>query len=94
MAKSGKNREIEYWKGLVRKLQKEIRELKKQHRRRFSKEVVLEWIDDEEEIVEPKKRKPTCPDCGKGAVTITDIGVRKLYRCDTCGWRKSEKNGG
>lgn len=89
MAKSGKSREVEYWKGIVRKLQKEIRELKKPHRRKFSKDIVI-TIDEPEERPVPIK-KNLCAVCGKGNVSTTDLGNRKLHSCDTCRYLKSEK---
>lgn len=44
-------------------------------------------------IKEEYENKDSCLNCGKGRITTTDIGVRKIIGCTlNCGFRKIIKN--
>ena len=79
----------EYYKGLLREANKQIRELQKelkQHKKQAH--MFEEFVDDvanDVEIVEKKKR---CPDCGKGHLDIFEIIGRVFETCKLCGYRK------
>jgi DNA-directed RNA polymerase subunit RPC12/RpoP len=72
-------------KAIAKSLEREIKKLNKEYREDLRD---VEPIEDE-----PKESKtPRCTDCGKGNLTTTDLGVRKLISCSNCGKRKTVKS--
>jgi len=74
----------EYLLGKLRELKKEIRR-KDQRIRQLERDLMLK-----SPIKEKKSRKeePKCESCGKGTISITDLGIRKFKICTLCGHRE------
>lgn len=88
-SRSKNGKEDEYFKGQIRKLESEIRQLRKenkslQKRAHFYEEVV----SDEAEDIQIKN---TCSSCKHGNKIILDLVHVKLESCDTCDYRKKLK---
>jgi ribosomal protein L37AE/L43A len=41
-----------------------------------------------EEFEKEKKKKHSCPDCGKGELTILELIGKIFESCNLCGYRK------
>lgn len=88
----------------ITRLEKEIRELKSINRSLMKRLKKLDRnfkkVEDlEEELIEiykneehkPKVQK--CPECAKGTIIETNLGVRILKKCsESCGWRQTVKS--
>ncbi len=93
MSKPKESKNVEFYLGQIRQLQKENKQLnriikslkKQQHLYHDNK---LDDIDDvESEILLPPKTK-RCPDCCKSNLIEFELIGRKFERCDLCGFRK------
>ncbi len=72
------HKEVEFLRGLVRKLRADLRKCKKGH---------PEHIKDEADV--PEEENPIiCDECGKGELSILDLGRAIYTRCLLCGIRK------
>lgn len=100
MPKNKERSETEYYKSLIRELQKENKQLKRQlthHEKRKHRHD--EVINDYEELLTQyvpieetsSKRKSKCSECGKGDLEEFEI-LNKVYgTCNSCGLRKRIK---
>lgn len=93
MAKSKSHKEDEDLKGIIREKDRIIKALQK-HVRKLEKEKHM-WEktkdDDDYYVVEKEEVKGTsCPKCKKGSLAFTDLGIKILKSCVTCGFRKTE----
>lgn len=84
----------------LRRLEKEVRELKALNRslmkqlkklnRGYYK--IREDLDDEDEIEVEKYTLPICEECGRGELIEITVLNRKFKRCTTCDYRsRAEK---
>jgi len=96
----GRNRdksELAHLKGIIRKLESENKQLKRQAKRVQKEQARLDvWMDDVMdayvEEVPPPPPPNRCPSCGdKTNYVKADLGNRILHNCKNCGYRKSEK---
>jgi predicted nucleic acid-binding Zn ribbon protein len=76
-------KEVKELRSINRSLEKEIKKSNKQYKPEFDSEVLLK------EEVEDKRSK--CPQCGKGHLISTELGPRKLVRCELCDYRLVNK---
>lgn len=79
-----KNRnEIEHYKGEIRRLKRQLRELQK------SKHLYDDIIDASiEQIEEPRERVHICQECGKGKIKYFSVLDIPFEECDICDYRK------
>lgn len=89
MPKKSERSSDEYYRGIIRELNKEIRQLKKQIKE-LSKYQHIPDIEDIQES-EPIIKSRTCPSCGKGKLKELDIVGRIFEKCDICDHRKKIK---
>lgn len=78
--------EVEYFRGRVKKLEAENRQLKRRlktldRRAHFYEDL----IDDAAEDIKISNR---CPVCKKGTVILLDLKYVKFETCDSCDYRK------
>lgn len=71
-------------KSLVKSLQRQLKKQRKEHKEEFNQDdLIREDLED---------RKERCPQCQKGEIKTTSIGIRKIVACiNGCGYRKVEK---
>lgn len=94
MSKSKSHRDDEDLKGLIREKDKLIKSLRK-HIKKLEKER-HSWektkLDDEvDEMMEPRTHNAfvvNCHSCKRGELKTTDLGIKMLTSCSTCGYRK------
>lgn len=87
--KSKNHNELEYQKGIVRKLKSENRQLKKRlkeldKRAHFYEELVDEAVDEVE-------IKNSCPECNKGILQEHDFVHIIITKCNNCDYQKKRK---
>lgn len=89
MGKQKEKSEVEYLRGLVRQLRSENKKLKNELKRLKKKETETDELREElkDYHYEEKMHEDTCPDCQKGRLTSTHLGVKILYICSVCGHR-------
>lgn len=96
MAKSREGKDIEFYRGEVRRLKSENRNLKKRLKqleksRHIYKELKLN--EDEEPEYLPDIEVTLCQSCYKGNLVSTDLAHGVLITCSSCEFRKFIKNG-
>lgn len=82
MPKNRERKEAEYYKATIRKLRKEVSNLRKQLNRNY-KEVDTEEYHEEE----PEEFFKKCSKCSHGLMEPVEIANRYLERCTSCGFR-------
>lgn len=99
MAKKSKERnEAEYLKAENRKLAKENKSLKKQLTRSNKRATQYEDLEEKIKDIEIEKdfnvvpESTTCVQC-KGPIKESDLGIRIIKTCITCGHREVIKRG-
>lgn len=86
MSKQKERNSDEYYRGIIRSLKSEIRNLKKQIKK-------LERIEynnfkgDREPREEMVQVEPDCPSCGKGLLEVNTVVGRKFKVCPICQYR-------
>lgn len=96
MGKTKHSKNDEFAKSQIRHLKKEIRR-KDQEIRRLEKQLGFDQyktigkriIKGLKEAVEHDLN--SCPDCGKGVLKISDLGIRTITTCSLCTYRKVSK---
>lgn len=93
MPKVKEKSSAEYYRKLIRTLEKQVRQLEKEltyHRKRHHL-AEKEQITLEEELPEVTAPKlPICEDCGKGGmVTKIEFETKVIRECNCCGFKKS-----
>ena len=80
----------EFYRGLVRELQKENRQLHKRIRQLEKQEHMFEEaiISDEPLVFEVAPLEQTCTDCGKGKLKEFSVLDRIFVECNVCSFRK------
>lgn len=73
------HKELEFLRGLVRKLRADLRNCKKGH---------AEHIKEEPDAPDAEETEIICDECGKGILSILDLGRAIYTRCLLCGIRK------
>jgi hypothetical protein len=82
----------EWYKGKIRELEKETKQLRRRlkHSEKFNKsqddEVSTDSEDTHPTLIE--KTTKTCEVCGKGIISQKEIIGRFFEECDTCDYRK------
>jgi hypothetical protein len=91
MAKSKDRTKDEYYRGQLRELSAENRRLKKQVRE--LEKHILFASDFTDIIIEDPPEPPTlfCNKCKKGYITTSDLGIKLLHVCNSCGYRETHK---
>jgi hypothetical protein len=94
LSKTPSAKEDEDYKGRIRELEKENRSLRRRLKKLERNRQIWEQFSldaDENVPIEPDQYKvtPTCPQqpC-KGDLILLDLGVKKLWSCTTCGYRR------
>jgi hypothetical protein len=82
MARSKQGKQEEVYLGEIRSLRKEIKRLKQQLRQAEKFPHVVQ------ESKRPIKMYNLCLECGKGDLSIMDLGKRKYEVCKLCKYRK------
>lgn len=83
MAKNRTHSDLEHYRGLIRNLKSENRSLKRRLKQLEKREHQFEYIED----VDDDNNDPslpiaaTCPQCSKGFIKETDLGIKTLYKC-------------
>ncbi len=89
----------EYWKGLIRNLEKQLRDVKKQLKYYTKRENQFENNKEELEALailqanetEYKATLKICKECNKGSIDAFEIMNNKwIFTCTCCGYRYSE----
>lgn len=84
----------------IKQLKAELRHLRKQLRHAYSEVALLRnlWEKDVLEMAKKErrekiidKRQPLCPECGNPTLDITNVGIWKLSRCNSCDFFNREK---
>ena len=82
--------ETEYLKGIIRKLESENRQLKRELKNAKKYEA---FECDEEMVIEKPKKKKLCKHCGEGEeIKNTLWNSRVMVTCTVCDFRKSVKH--
>lgn len=94
MASSKSHKEDEDLRGQLREKDKLIKSLRK-HIKKLEKErnIWEKTKDDDEDyhtVTPVESLAPMCPKCKKGQLGFTDLGIKMLKSCVSCGWRKVE----
>lgn len=92
MPKKQERNSEEWYKGQIRELQKEVRQLRKQLKsyEKYSRAQDEEFGNDTEDTM-PKNIKPVvaiCHECGKGKLSTFEIVGRIFETCNICEYRK------
>lgn len=92
LARSREGKDSEYYKGIIRQLKSEVRNLRK----RLSKLENRSPQEDEQQdlMQEMLDAEVMCQHCGKGVIEEIDLGVRLIHQCGICGHRKISKKHG
>lgn len=93
MGKKKEKNPEEFYKGIIRNLEKRIRELERElkfYRKQFNiNEASIETKKDEKNTQKNIDKRPQiCNLCGKGNLVIVDILGRKFLVCQMCKDRK------
>jgi hypothetical protein len=98
MSKVKDGSELEYLRGVVRKLKSENRHLKKivgkQDKQAHLYEDLEEKLKDNSDLREPQLEFLKCPECSASIVTTPLGTVRTITTCTQCRWRRVEKVNG
>lgn len=85
MGKSKKdrsNREVEEMRGMIRRLQKQLRQARK------AEHILEEMIvEDEPLIVEEEQRNDHCPQCNNGKIKVFEAPHATYVICEECTYR-------
>jgi hypothetical protein len=81
----------EYYRGIIRELKKEIRQLRQQLRQ-YEKYASEPLSQDEEQATSTEDTYiKVCKNCGKGKLKEIDIVGRIFEQCDICDYRRKVK---
>ncbi len=78
----------EYYRGEIRKLKKEVQQLRKQLNQKLPTQEIEESVDSEDTHPTIYKHTKTCECCGKGKIRQFEIIGRMFEECDICEYRK------
>lgn len=81
MSKSKHAKPDEFQKEQIRHLKKEVRR-KDQRIRQLEKE--LGYSQTRTEPTRTRKEPPKCPECGRGEISLVDMGIRLYAICNFC----------
>lgn len=79
--KSKNRNEVEYLKGVVKRLKAELKYYKKRAH-----------INEPKKNKPKKKKEPDCPHCGKGFLEEVDLKHVVFKVCNICGHKEKETN--
>lgn len=79
--------EIEHFRATIRKLQSEVRRLKRLLKDSQKHEYTPADDEPAEEILQFK----LCPNCGKGLIQETDLGKFIFIKCSLCDFKQRKK---
>ena len=97
MPKKRERSEVEYYRSIIRELEKENRKLKKELKYHTKREELYENNREEiHEVLENKKeikvkKLKRCDDCSKGFLEEIEIMNKVFGTCNICGFRKKLK---
>ena len=83
--------EVEYLRGLVKKLKSQNRNLRKRLKELERKEHWFEIVREEEPI-EIEENVDKCPECVKGKLSHIDLHHLTLIKCDKCEFKQKLKS--
>lgn len=94
MARSKSHKDDEDIRGRIRELEKENRALRRRLRKlEKSKHVWEQYNLDADENTQPEgsqeNKAVACPSCGSGTLLPVDLGVKWLFTCSSCLFRKT-----
>lgn len=94
MAKTPSAKIDEDFRGRIRELEKENRSLRRRLKTLERNRQIWEYfsLDSDENVPREEDQyqvQPTCPSC-KQPIVLLDLGLKKLWTCTSCGFRKIE----
>lgn len=94
MPKTKEKSSAEYYRKLIRTLQKQLRQLEKEvtylRKRAHIQNEVEDTAEEEIVVVEDVVKHPICDDCGKGQLfPKLEFETKVIRECTHCGYRKS-----
>jgi hypothetical protein len=96
LARNKDKNEIEHLRGELREAMKENRALRRRLKTvEKDKNIWTQYsLDSDEPEVPVTILQPTCPQCKRGNLVLTDLGIKNLLSCALCGYRLVKlKNG-
>lgn len=99
MAKSKEGHPSQYYKSIIKKQQKQIRDLERQaargnkakERYEVLEEQIADQLERDEEKVYELNSTNICPKCCKGVLELIDLKVRKMLVCNSCDYRQVKR---
>jgi rubrerythrin len=88
MARSKHSKSSEYYLGEIRKLKKEVQQLRRELQKYQPSQEDTYTTDDEDTHPKVFLKEKTCLDCGKGKLKTFEIIGRVFEECPICGARK------
>lgn len=89
--KSKSHKDKEDLRGRLREVEKENKALRKRLRQlEKSKHIWTQYNLDADENSAPKSMpiENTCPSCNHGTLLLLDLGIKSLWTCSSCTYRK------
>lgn len=97
IVKTKSHKEDEDYRGRIRELEKENRSLRKRLKTLERNRRIWEQfnLDSDENLPKEEEFKPTpgCPKCTTGSLILLDLGIKRLWSCTSCGFRKVDTSG-
>jgi hypothetical protein len=81
---------IRKFKGIINKLEKEVRQLRRELGRRLDATSDYQDLIHETQPLPNITPTPTCPDCGNSTSEI-DLGKFVIIKCNECFWKTRKK---
>lgn len=90
--KKGTDDEVEHLEQEIKRLKSENRHLHKELKRSNKK---YKPEHEQEDLIkqDQEEKQGICESCGKGKLTVVELGPRQLVSCNVCEYRKTLKNG-
>lgn len=90
--KSKSHKEDEDFRGRIRELEKENRALRRRLKTLERNRRIWEQfnLDSDENLPKEEEFKltPSCPSCKHGTLMLLDLGIKQLWTCSSCTFRK------
>ena len=92
MPKKRSKSDSEYYKGIIRKLRKQVQQLRKQletlnNNNSSNTELTLEDVEEFQLEKQPEVKVQMCPSCHRHPLKDFEVLDRKFKICENCAWR-------
>lgn len=91
MPKRRERNSDEWYRAEIRELEKEVRRLNKRIKELEKRDYIFDDIIEEARFEKPRKKIVSCPECGKGELSVYDLVGRIFEECNICHYRKKLK---